>query len=106
MIDSRIDGRVTIMEDTKIVNSTVRGPCIIGKNCIIENSYIGPYTSVGDNTKIVGSSIEYSVVLKGAVIEGVDGLEESLIGEDAKLVKSGGGNAIKLHIGDYSEVVL
>ena len=106
VIDSRIDGRVTIMENTKVVNSTVRGPCIIGKNCIIENSYIGPYTSIGDNTKIVGSSIEYSVVLKGATIEGIDRLEESLIGENAKLIKSHRGNAIKLHIGDYSEVIL
>ena len=66
----------------------------------------GPYTSIGDNTKIARSSIEYSVVLKGAVIEGVDRLEESLIGENARLVKSGRGNAIKLHIGDYSEVIL
>jgi len=45
-------------------------------------------------------------VLKGATIEGIDRLEESLIGENAKLVKSSKRNAIKLHIGDYSEVIL
>ena len=106
VIDSRIDGRITIMEDTKIVNSTIRGPSIIGRNCIIENSYIGPYTSIGDNAKIIGSSIEYSIILKGATINGIDRLEESLIGENAKLVKSNKRNAIKLHIGDYSEVIL
>ena len=106
IINSRIDGRVTIKEGSEIINSTVRGPCIIGRNCIIEDSYIGPYTSIGDDARIVRSSIEYSIVLKGAVIEGVDRLEESLIGENARLVKSGRGNAIKLHIGDYSEVVL
>ena len=106
VIDSRIDGRVTIMEDTKVVNSTIRGPCIVGKNCLIENSYIGPYTSIGDNAKIIESSIEYSIVLKGATIEGIDRLEESLIGENAKLTKSNKRNAIKLHIGDYSEAIL
>ena len=106
VINSRIDGRVTIMEATRIIDSTIRGPCIIGRGCEIKDSYIGPYTSIGDNTKIARSSIEYSVVLKGAVIEGVDRLEESLIGENARLVKSGRGNAIKLHIGDYSEVIL
>ena len=106
IINSRIDGRVTIKEGSEIINSTVRGPCIIGGNCIIEDSYIGPYTSIGDDARIVRSSIEYSIVLKGAVIEGVDRLEESLIGENARLVKSGRGNAIKLHIGDYSEVIL
>jgi len=108
VIDSRIDGRVTIMEDTKVVNSTIRGPSIIGRNCIIENSYIGPYTSIGDNAKIIGSSIEYSIVLKGAgaAIEGIDRLEESLIGENAKLIKASKRNAIKLHVGDCSEVIL
>ena len=95
MIDSRIDGRVTIMEDTKVVNSTIRGPCIIGRNCLIENSYVGPYTSIGDNTKIIGSSIEYSIVLKGATIEGIDRLEESLIGENAKLIKASKRKVIK-----------
>ena len=83
-INSRIDDRVTIGEDSKIINSTVRGPCIIGRNCIIEDSYIGPYTSIGDNTRIIRSSIEFSIVLEKVTIEGIDRLEGSLIGENAK----------------------
>ena len=105
-IDSRIDGRVTIGEGSKIINSTVRGPCIIGRNCIIEDSYIGPYTSIGDNARIIRSSIEFSIVLEKVTIEGIDRLEESLIGENAKLIKASKRNAIKLNIGDYSEVIL
>mgnify|MGYP000014567874 CR=1 FL=1 len=105
-INSRIDGRVTIGEGSKIINSTVRGPCIIGRNCIIEDSYIGPYTSIGDNTRIIRSSIEFSIVLEKVTIEGIDRLEESLIGENAKLIKASKRNAIKLNIGDYSEVIL
>jgi len=106
VINSRIDGRVTIMEATRIIDSTIRGPCIIGRSCEIRDSYIGPYTSIGDNAKIIRSSIEYSVVLRNAVIEGIDRLEESLIGENAKLIKASKRNAIKLHIGDYSELIL
>jgi len=105
-INSRIDGRVAIGEGSKIINSTVRGPCIIGRNCIIEDSYIGPYTSIGDNTRIIRSSIEFSIVLEKVTIEGIDRLEESLIGENAKLIKASKRNAIKLHVGDYSEVIL
>ena len=105
-INSRIDGRVTIGEGSKIINSTVRGPCIIGRNCIIEDSYIGPYTSIGDNVRIIRSSIEFSIVLEEVTIEGIDRLEESLIGENAKLIKASKRNAIKLNIGDYSEVIL
>jgi len=50
--------------------------------------------------------MEYSIVLKRATIEGIDRLEESLIGENTKIIRSNKRNAIKLHIGDYSEVIL
>ena len=102
--DSKIEGRVTIQESVKVVNSTIRGPCIIGAGCVIENSFIGPYTSIGDKTKIVDSTIEYSVILGNASIIGVDRLEESLIGKNAKVTKNHKNGCLKLHVGDYSEI--
>ena len=102
--ESKIEGRVTIQENAKVVNSTIRGPCIVGKDCLVDNSLIGPYTSVGNGTKICDSTIEYCVVLENAQITGVDRLEESLIGKNAKVTKNHGKNCLKLHIGDYSEV--
>jgi len=102
--ESKVEGRVAIPESTKIVNSILRGPCVIGDNCTIENSFIGPYTSIGDGTKIVGSSIEYSVILENAQINGVDRLEESLIGKNAKVTRNHRNGCLKLHVGDYSEV--
>ncbi|MGB9915119.1 MAG: glucose-1-phosphate thymidylyltransferase [Candidatus Bathyarchaeales archaeon] len=103
-INSKIEGRVTIQNGAEIINSTIRGPAIIGANCRIENSFIGPYTSIGDNTQITDSAIEYSVILENATIESVDCLEESLVGRNAKVTKNNRAKAIKLHIGDYSEV--
>jgi glucose-1-phosphate thymidylyltransferase len=102
--DSKIEGRVAIQENAKLINSTIRGPCIIGESCIIENSFIGPYTSIGKGTKIVDSAIEYSVILEDAQITGVDRLEESLIGKNAKVTKNNRNGCLKLHVGDYSEV--
>ena len=104
IIESKVEGRVTIQNDAKIINSTVRGPAIIGENCLIEKSFIGPYTSIGNNTQITESSIEYSVILENTTIKGVDRLEESLIGKNAKVTKNNRKEIIKLHIGDYSEV--
>jgi glucose-1-phosphate thymidylyltransferase len=102
--ESKIEGRVTIRESAKVVNSILRGPCLIGDNCTIENSFIGPYTSIGNGTKIVDSSIEYSVILEDAQISGVDRLEESLIGKKAKVTRNHRNGCLKLHVGDYSEV--
>jgi glucose-1-phosphate thymidylyltransferase len=102
--ESKIEGRVTIQENAKVIKSTIRGPSIIGNNCTIQNSFIGPYTSIGDQTQIVDSSIEYCVILGNALIKGVERLEESLIGRNAVVIKNHEHRALKLHVGDYSEV--
>ena len=103
---SRITGRVKIGKGTKIINSKIRGPCAIGENCVIENSFIGPYTSVGNGTRISNSALEYCVILDNVVVENIDRLEESLIGRNAKVSKNQGHRAIRLNIGDYTEVEL
>jgi glucose-1-phosphate thymidylyltransferase len=104
IIDSKVEGRVTIQKNTKIINSIVRGPAIIGENCTIKDSFLGPYTSVGSNSQIMESSIEYSVILENSLIKGVERLEESLIGRNAKIIRNQKRKALKLNIGDYSEV--
>jgi glucose-1-phosphate thymidylyltransferase len=104
LLDSSVDGRVKIDAGAKVVNSTIRGPCTIGKNVLIERSFIGPYTSVGDNSKILNSNLEYCVTLENVTITDVERLEDSLIGKNAKVTKNQKNRTIKLHIGDYSEV--
>ncbi|MCW4044473.1 MAG: glucose-1-phosphate thymidylyltransferase [Candidatus Bathyarchaeota archaeon] len=102
--ESKIEGRVSIQRGAKIINSTIRGPSIIGAECIIENSFIGPYTSIGNNTVIIDSSIEYSVILDNAFVKEIEKLEESLIGRNVRVIKNQKRNTLKLHTGDYSEV--
>jgi glucose-1-phosphate thymidylyltransferase len=102
--NSTIDGRVKVEPEAKIVNSIVRGPCVIGKNVLIENSFIGPYTSVGDGSRIFNSNLEYCVIQENVTIKDVERLEESLIGKNAKVARNQRNRTIKLHVGDYSEV--
>jgi glucose-1-phosphate thymidylyltransferase len=102
--NSTIDGRVKIDADAKITNSTIRGPCIIGKDTVIESSFIGPYTSIGNGSKILNSNLEYCVILENVTIKDISHLEDSLIGKNAKVTKNQRDKTIKLHIGDYSEV--
>jgi glucose-1-phosphate thymidylyltransferase len=106
IINSDVEGRVTIDKDTKVINSTIRGPTIIGRGCYIENAFIGPFTSIGDNVKIVNSSVEYSIVMGGAVIENVDRIEDSLIGKNVKILRREGRKAYRFSITNHSEVIL
>ncbi len=69
--DSRIEGRVVIEEGATLINSTVRGPAIVGRDTVVRDSYIGPYTSVYFGCEIVNTEIEHSVVLEQSRIDGV-----------------------------------
>ena len=102
--NSFIDGRVKVEPEAKIVNSTIRGPCVIGKNVLIENSFIGPYTSIGNGSEIINSNIEYCVIQENVIVKDIERLEDSLIGKNAKVTRNQRNRTIKLHVGDFSEV--
>ncbi len=103
--DSKIIGRVYIDEDSEVINSTVMGPSIIGRNVKIVNSYVGAYTSIGDYSVIKDSTLEYTIILDHAVIDSVDRLEESLIGRYAKIYRGKSNRKIiKMHVGDHSDI--
>jgi glucose-1-phosphate thymidylyltransferase len=102
--NSTVDGRVRVESNTQLINSTIRGPCIIGKNVLVENSFIGPYTSIGDGSKICNSHLEYCVVQNNVTIRDVERIEDSLIGKNAKVTRNQRNRTIKLHVGDYSEL--
>ncbi|KJR40328.1 glucose-1-phosphate thymidyltransferase [Candidatus Magnetoovum chiemensis] len=102
---SSISGRVTIEEGTVVQNSTIRGPVRIGANSKIIDTFIGPFTSIGDSVYIKDSVIEHSVILNNAVIEGIDRMEDSLIGRDTKVFKNSSKHkALRLTISDDSVV--
>ena len=107
-VKGEIRGRVSIDESTKInEHSVIKGPAIIGRNCIIKDGYIGPYTSIGNNCKIINSEVEDSVVMDGARLINARNIVDSMIGRGAVIEKNKNlpkGN--KFVIGDNSWVRL
>ena len=102
---SKISGRVSVGNGSRVINSTVRGPVAVGNNVEIVDSFIGPYSSIGDESKINSSSIEHSVILRGARINGVPRLEDSLIGEETQVIKTNHKReALRLMLGDSAVV--
>jgi glucose-1-phosphate thymidylyltransferase len=103
---SSVDRRVTVQKGATVINSTLRGPSIIGENCRIVNSYVGPFTSIYHDTVVENSEIEHSIVLEHSRIVGVPArIQDSLIGRKAVVTRSDvRPTAIKLNLGDYSQV--
>lgn len=64
-----IQGAVKIGQGTELDDRVlIRGPVIIGKNCTIKNSYIGPYTAIGDEVEIYNTELEHSIVFNAVDI--------------------------------------
>lgn len=105
---SQVIGRVQIGAGSQIVHSTIRGPAIIGENCRIENSFIGPYSSIADGVVLIESDLEHSVILKDAQVIGIhQRIVDSAIGQRVKLgVAPRRPKALRLMVGDDSQIEL
>jgi glucose-1-phosphate thymidylyltransferase len=104
--DSHLEGRVVLEAGAQVINSTVRGPVIIGAQTRIENAYVGPYTSIQHDCVVQNCEIEHSVVLENTRILDVSArIADSLIGRNVEIGRAGGQNkALKIMLGDYSKV--
>ena len=108
--EAQVIGDVVIEAGAKIVHSTVRGPAHIAAGTRIVDSYIGPYTSIGKDVRIVGSEVEYSIIMDDAeIIELHTRLDASVIGQ--RVVVNGvhhgqPRHALQLVLGDRSQIKL
>jgi glucose-1-phosphate thymidylyltransferase len=104
--NSQIDRRVTVEAGARIINSVVRGPTIIGENTLIENSFVGPFTSIYHHVTVQNCEIERSIVLEHSIIGDLPvRLQDSLIGRHATVGYSEGKpKSLKMNIGDHSNL--
>lgn len=106
--ESRVIGRVCIGRGAQLIRSTVRGPAIIGEGCRLEDTFIGPYTSISERVVIQKAEIEHSIVLEDSqILDPGQRIEDSLIGRGVRVRRDGGRPAaLRLLLGDDSEVAL
>ncbi len=103
---SRLSGRVHVGKGSILTNCTVRGPAVIGDDCVLENSYVGPFTSIGDGARVSHAEIEHSILREKCQILDFNGrIEDSLIGVNVELTRSQSKPvAFRLMLGDDSKV--
>ena len=106
--DSKVEGRVSVAEGAVLERSTVRGPAVIGRGARITDSYIGPYTAIGEDVVIDRSEIEHSIVLAGSEVRGLPGrVEASLIGKGVRISRTEAlPRVFRFVVGDNSDITL
>ena len=102
---SRLVGNVVLQEGSSVENSTIRGPAVIGRGVRVIDSFIGPYTSIGDECVIEDSEIEHSVMMERCIVRGMHRLEDSLLGKEVTVERSDDKpKAYRLMVGDHGRV--
>jgi glucose-1-phosphate thymidylyltransferase len=106
--DSRIEGCVQLDPSACVQSSVIVGPAIVGPGALVQDSYIGPYTSIGADVHIEGAEIERSIILPRASITHIGGrLVGSVVGQDARVFRDFSlPRALRLNVGDGGEVAL
>ena len=104
---SELVGEVVVEPGARIVNSHVRGPAVIGRGTVIEDAYIGPFSSIAADCEIRDCEIEYSVILERCRVTDVGRVEGSLLGRDVVVERSTGKPAAtRLMLGDHSHLAI
>lgn len=102
----QIQGRVRIAQGAVLEHVRLRGPLIIGAGSRLSHAYVGPYTSVGEGAVVEQASVENSILLPEARLQGMPfHLEDSLLGAGAVL-EPRQGRAVSLHLGADTRVMI
>src|ERR1700744_1789186 len=103
---TKVEGRVVVSPGARIVRSTVRGPAVIGPGAVVEDAFIGPYTSIGDEVSVRRCEVEHSIVLANSTVEDLGTrMEASLLGRNVSLTRSEGPpKTLRLLVGDNSTI--
>ncbi|HRG59370.1 MAG TPA: sugar phosphate nucleotidyltransferase [Bacteroidia bacterium] len=90
-------GASLVSSSIKNTNSLIIEPCFIGENVVLENSIVGPYSSIGANCVISNSNIKNSIVQNNTKIEN-SVIDNSMVGAHAEIKQA----AKDLSVSDYS----
>lgn len=88
-----------ISKKIKLINALIIPPCFVGDGVIIENSVVGPYVSVGENSRIVDCRIKNSIIQKEATLRNAM-LDNSMLGNFTIFE----GSVQDLSLGDFNSI--
>jgi glucose-1-phosphate thymidylyltransferase len=92
------NGENLVSDKVELNNSTIIEPCYIGDHVVLTNSTVGPYVSLGNDSKVVNSKIENSLIQKESLIQNAT-LKDSMLGSNV----SYNGKFQRISLGDFSK---
>jgi glucose-1-phosphate thymidylyltransferase len=110
-IDGELDEHSSVTPDVvveagaRLVRSHVRGPAIIGRDVVLEDCFVGPFSSIAAGCHLERCEIEYSVLMERCTLRDVPRLEGSLLGREVRITRTERRPAAhRFLLGDHAEV--
>lgn len=102
-----LEDKVQVGSNTTLDNCLIKGPAVIGNNCIIKNAKIGPYISIQDGSILMDCTVKNSIVLKNSKIINVDPpLSNCILGQNTTLKDIADDmKDLQFILGDYSYIL-
>ena len=103
-----IGERGLVERGARIVRSRIHGPAIVGAHTVIEDSHVGPNTSIGRALLPRSlTDVADSIVQDGSSISSVRGLRSSVVGRSAAIKSINHGSPYhRLAISDHVSLEL
>lgn len=86
---NELRGRISVGRGVLASGCVIHGPVSIADQAVLEDCYVGPFTSIGPGANLSGAEIDDAIVLAGAVIRHPGHrITSSIIGEGARVERS------------------
>ncbi len=103
---SSVVGPIELRAGSRVINSVLRGPLSIASGTEIRDSFIGPFTAVGESCVIQRTELQHSIVMDHcAIVDIGTPIESSVIGRYSRVARvERRPYAYRLTLGDYSHI--
>lgn len=89
-----------LLSDSAIIeNSIIIEPCFIGENVIVKDSIVGPYVSIGRNSKVEKTIVSNSIIQQNASLMSIT-ITNSMIGSYAYIKDV----TVEINVGDFTQI--
>ena len=106
-LDYEVELALIIGKNCKISeNSVLKGPIIVGDDCVISSSVIGPNVSIGNNSILENCKIENSILMNNCKILSTTHIFDSIIANGSEIKKSALDKKQQFLLGERSQVNL
>ena len=104
-IDSKIENQIVIGKNTSISpESIIVGPVIIGDNCNLDSTKIGPHVSIGDNCTIKKCEIKNSIIMRDCKINTEIKIYDSIIADGSEIISTEISKRCQFLLGERSQI--